>query len=76
MEKFLQELDSIIDLSNKETEKIAEAFKQFIDRNFHVDAAALNKVFSPEQPPVVFNQQEDEDNLHAHYGEFIYSQAS
>lgn len=75
MEKLLQELDSIVDLSNRETEQIIEAFKNFIDRNFHVDHTVLNKVFSFPQS-VLLNQQEDEDNLHAHFGEFLYSQAS
>lgn len=75
MEKLLQDLDAIIDLSHSETEQIIQAFKQFVDRNFHADAKALEHIFKV-PGKVVLNQQEDEDNLHAHYGEFIYSYAS
>jgi len=75
MEKLLLDLDAIIDLSQTETEQIIQAFKQFVDRNFHADANALDQVFKT-SGKVVLNQQEDEDNLHAHYGEFIYSYAS
>ena len=73
MEKLLLDLDAIIDLSQTETEQIIQAFKQFVDRNFHADA--LDYVFKT-TGNIVLNQQEDEDNLHAHYGEFIYSYAS
>lgn len=75
MEKLLQDLESIIDLSHSETEQIINVFKQFVDRNFNADPKALNHVFNM-HGKVVLNQQEDEDNLHAHYGEFIYSYAS
>jgi hypothetical protein len=75
MEKLLQELDSIVDLSHSETEQIIHAFKQFVDRNFSADPKALDYVFKT-RGKFVLNQQEDEDNLHAHYGEFIYSYAS
>jgi hypothetical protein len=75
MEKLLQDLDAIVDLSQSETEQIIQAFKQFVDRNFHADSKALDHVFKT-PGKLVLNQQEDEDNLHAHYGEFIYSYAS
>jgi hypothetical protein len=64
MEKLLQDIEAVVDLSNYETEKLIETFKQFIDRNFQVDPLVLQQVFTY-RPGVVLNQQEDEDNLHA-----------
>ena len=64
MEKLLQDIEAVVDLSNHETESLIEAFKQFIDRNFQVDPLVLEQVFTL-RPGVVLNQQEDEDNLHA-----------
>lgn len=74
MEKLLQDLDAIVDLSQSETKQIVTVFKNFVESNFHVDTAALNRVFEM-QESVVLNQQEDEDNLHAQYGSFMYSYA-
>ena len=64
MEKLLQDIEAVVDLSKHETELLIEAFKQFIDRNFQVDPLFLEQVFTL-RGGVVLNQQEDEDNLHA-----------
>jgi hypothetical protein len=64
MQKLLQDIDNIVDLSRPETETLIEAFKSFLDRNFVVDPQVLNQTF---RIPVSFflNQQEDEDNFHS-----------
>lgn len=66
------DLESIVDLSNDETERILHAFKQFISRRFYVDKATLEKAFQTEAA-FVLNQQEDEDDVHAHLGELCFS---
>lgn len=75
MESLLKDLDAVIDLSRSETEQIVSAFKHFVDRNFHVDQQALDTIFKIPSG-LVLNQQEDEDDMHAHYGEMIYNYAA
>ena len=66
MQKLLQDIDAIVDLSAIETQQLLDAFKQFIDRNFHADPEVLQQVFTI-PPHLLLNQQEDEDDVHAHF---------
>jgi hypothetical protein len=72
MDKLLQELDAIVDLSEKEATQILQVLKEFIQRRFHVGADELNRVFDVHAAPVM-NWQEDEDDVHAHLGELMYA---
>jgi hypothetical protein len=72
MEKLLQELDAIVDLSEAEAVQIIEVFKEFIHRRFHIETDELDRVFNRETF-VVMNRQEDEDDVHAHLGELMYA---
>lgn len=70
MERLLQEIESIVDLSNMETEQILSAFKGFIKRRFYVNKDALEHAFESEVS-FAFNQQEDEDDTHAKLGKLL-----
>jgi hypothetical protein len=72
MDKLLQELDAIVDLSEREATQIVQVLKEFIQKRFHISADELNRVFDFDSSPVM-NRQEDEDDVHAHLGELMYS---
>ncbi|MBS4066041.1 MAG: hypothetical protein KGZ74_15885 [Chitinophagaceae bacterium] len=72
MEKLLQDLDAIVDLSEDEAVQMIEVFKEFIHRRFHIETDELDRVFNTETF-VVMNRQEDEDDVHAHLGELMYA---
>ena len=72
MEKLLQDLDAIVDLSEDEAVQMIEVFKEFIHRRFHIETEELDRVFNTETF-VVMNRQEDEDDVHAHLGELMYA---
>ena len=70
MNKLLLEIESIVDLSNDETERIIQAFKQFIHRKFVINSGAMEDAFRCDER-FLLNQQEDEDNIHSCLGKGI-----
>jgi hypothetical protein len=72
MEKLLQDLDAIVDISEVEAGQIIEVLKDFIQRRFHVEPEELDRAFNFDAT-VDLNRQEDEDDVHAHLGELMYA---
>jgi|APLak6261702414_1056262.scaffolds.fasta_scaffold03764_1 hypothetical protein len=64
MQQLLKDIEQVVDFSPSESKQLINAFKDFLDRKFHLE---------PEPAKIVFrfpahhflNQQEDEDNHHS-----------
>ncbi len=64
MQQLLKDIEEVADFSPSESKQLVNAFKDFLDRKFHVEPGVMKTIFS--FPANHFlNQQEDEDNHHS-----------
>lgn len=64
MQQLLKDIEQVVDFSPTESEQLIKAFKDFLDRKFHVEPEMMKTIFSVPANQFL-NQQEDEDNHHS-----------
>lgn len=64
MLKLIEDLEGIIELSDREREDVIDAVRRFVINNFHPSPDLLHQSFQVPHKAVL-NQQEDEDNSHS-----------
>ena len=64
MQQLLKDIEQVADISPSESKQLINAFKDFLDRKFHVEPEVMKTIFRfPAN--LLLNQQEDEDNYHS-----------
>jgi hypothetical protein len=64
MQQLLKDIEQVVDFSPTESEQLINAFKDFLNRKFHVDQHMMKNIFTIPANHFL-NQQEDEDNYHS-----------
>ena len=64
MQQLLKDIEQVADISPSESKQLINAFKDFLDRKFHVEPEVMKTIFRFPANHLL-NQQEDEDNYHS-----------